>query len=64
MIVIKKASQDDDVWATYEVFHDEECISSFRHKRGDGLALCLEKAAFAVEEEQLYIGKRLLLENS
>ncbi len=63
MIVIKKISGDGD-WSDYEVSHDAEVVTVFRHKHGDGMATCLEKAAFAVEEEQLYYGRRVLLEKT
>jgi len=63
MITIKNIRQDGE-WGDYEVQHNGLSVTVFRHKEGDGLAACLEKAAFAVEEEQLYHGKKVLLEQA
>jgi len=35
-------------WRNYEVKINASVICRFRHKREDGLAVCLEKAALAV----------------
>ncbi len=38
-------------WRLYEVMINHDLICSFNHKRSDGLAVCLRKAADAVEEK-------------
>ena len=36
---------------TYEVRINQRVITTFKHERGDGLSVCLQKAAKAVELE-------------
>lgn len=40
-------------WRHYEVRINKQVICRFRHKRSDGLAVCLRKAADSVDEHQL-----------
>ena len=46
---------------TYEVRINRGVITSFIHKRGDGLATCLMKAAKAVEKHKWEHDARILL---
>ncbi len=60
MITIKNLGPDgrhfDDGpggWRLYEVRINRELICHFHHKRSDGLATCLRKAADAVWEKEI-----------
>lgn len=49
--IVNIGPQDNDSggWRDYEVRINHEVIVRFRHERRDGLAVCLMKAAKAVE---------------
>ena len=49
--IINRGGGPDDTRG-YDVMINKEHICSFTHKRGDGLAVCLEKAATAVRRQQ------------
>lgn len=53
-IVNMGGGDPDDIlgWREYEVRINREVITTFCHKRGDGLAVCLQKAASAVESKK------------
>jgi hypothetical protein len=37
-----------DGWAEYEIYVNRAFLTTFRHKRSDGMAVCLARAAQAV----------------
>jgi len=47
---------------TYEVRINRDVVTTFKHRRGDGLATCLMKAAEAVERQKWQGLERFLLE--
>ena len=47
---IDKARPDD--WCNYDLSVDGITLVSFTHKRTDGLATCLKRAAMAFEEKR------------
>lgn len=51
--IVNKGPQDDPDpkgERTYELRVDRRVVSTFRHRRGDGLAECLREAAAAADE--------------
>lgn len=56
VITIQNIGPHDDPdrggWRDYEVRINSDVICRFRHKRSDGLARCLARAAMTVENEQ------------
>jgi len=51
--------KDPEGWRTYQIRINGETIASFRHRRADGLGICLEKASRAVVVE---MGRELIME--
>lgn len=45
----KAEGRDPGGWRNYDVAINGTSIASFKHKRADGLAMCLRKAANAVD---------------
>lgn len=54
MIAIVNVSTNDPPvgWQDYEVRINRKVITTFKHKREDGLKVCLEKAAVAVGKQK------------
>ena len=45
---------DKGGWRTYEVRINSKLISTFTHKRSDGLATCLRRAANSVKARTIF----------
>lgn len=49
-------------WRTYEVRINADVVTTFRHKRSDGLGKCLLEASKAVERQKWETAARILSE--
>lgn len=53
--------EDPMGWRDYEVRINQDLITRFKHRRGDGLAVCLLKASEAVKQQrEEEVAKRLI----
>jgi hypothetical protein len=52
--------EDPHGWRTYEVRINSEVITTFRHKRSEGLGKCLLEASEAVERQKWRDAARIL----
>ena len=64
MIAIVNIGPHDDPdklgWRTYEVRINADVVCTFRHRRADGLGLCLLEASKAVERQKWKQAARIL----
>lgn len=52
MIAIVNKKLTPEGISTYNLYINEDFIVSFKHKRSEGLAVCLKKASEAVEKQR------------
>ena len=53
--IVNVGPHDDDPggWRNYEVRINQDVICTYQHKRSEGLARCLERAAEAVKSNEI-----------